>query len=402
MNTKNTLPWSINGLMAVFVIFTAMPVKLNYSSMAIILLAILSIIVLLFNGVKGRPGGRMVFVLTIPLLVYLLGLINTSNLAEGMSFVGRNASFLAFPIIFFGLGKWINKRMLLITFLIALAITDLYLIYLFVYYFNFGARFSMVVTSDIYHSTYLGMYNLIAFWICITHHRFEQAKFYLPAAAFFLLASIATSSRMVFILAAISVLATLFILMKSNRNRWALGILLVVLMSGVLLYTPSIRQRFEQVMELEQLEFEPTNYKSVSSRLGKVEATLNVIRGHFLFGTGTGDLMDELVKEYKRMNFTMGYKYRYNPHNQYLDNLARNGITGGGISLIIIYLFPVYVAFKNKDMLLAATVIVISGVSLTESILDVHKGITFYCFFITLLLAKPPLTGNSGASEYPE
>jgi O-antigen ligase len=148
---------------------------------------------------------------------------------------------------------------------------------------------------------------------------------------------------------------------------------------------PSIKQKFSQFLEIDKIGFDENNYQSISSRFGKIEASVRVIGHNFWTGTGTGDLQDELIKEYRAMGFLMGYKYKYNPHNQFLDNLARNGIFGVTICLVALYLFPLYYSLKRKALLLTAFISVAALVSLTESILDVHKGITFYTFFLSLI-----------------
>jgi O-antigen ligase len=354
--------------------------------MTVILLVVLAL------GIRLRTKGWQpatsiqIFLVSTPLFIYLLGLINTANLSAGMDFVVRNASFLAFPLIFYFLGRWVNRQAVLHGFLIALSATNLYLLYLFIYYFNFGARFYRVVSVDIFHSTYLGLYNLFAFWICIHFFRLNKAKGYLGLAAFFALCALLPSSRIIFILSLLSLLAALFVLVRSRKRLLGWSLIILLISSGILITTPSIRQKFEQITEMERFGFDPQNYKSVSSRFGKIQAATQVISDHPFWGTGTGDLTDVLVEEYREIKFTMGYKYRYNPHNQYLDNLGRNGILGGGIALAVIYLWPLWIGLKSKSLLLVAFSLLIGGVSLTESIMDVHKGITFYVFFLCFLL----------------
>jgi len=178
----------------------------------------------------------------------------------------------------------------------------------------------------------------------------------------------------------------MLIMIKSNTKR-LIAILFASLVGITLLVTiPSFNQKFNQLLEVKKIGFDKNNYQSISSRFGKIEAAVVVIKNNMWFGTGTGDLKDDLVKEYKDMNFVMGYKYRYNPHNQFLENLARNGLIGGSICLLSIYFLPLYFSIRHKKHILTAFICIVIGVSLTESILDVHKGITFYAFFVTLMI----------------
>jgi len=387
MNLKKIIVKSTNFLLILFVLFTVLPVKLNYSSITIILLTALSIINLItFKNKIFKPVRYFYLFISIPFVIYALGLINTSNTSYGLGFLSKNLSFLAFPLIFFSLGKYINQVKLYKSFLLGLSLTNLYLVYLFFYNFNFGSKFYMIVTLDVYHSTYLGMYNLLAFWICFDFFIKKSKKTFLFLAVFFLISAILTSARIIFILSILSLGASIILIIKSNAKR-AIALLFTSLIGITLLVTiPALKQKFNQLLKVEEIGFDRNNYQSISSRFGKIEATLEVLKNNFWLGTGTGDVKDELVKEYKKMNFVMGHKYRYNSHNQFLENLARNGLIGGSIALFTIYFLPMYISIRQKNMLLAAFIFIISGVSLTESILDVHKGITFYVFFVTLML----------------
>ncbi|EMY80189.1 O-antigen ligase family protein [Psychroflexus gondwanensis] len=387
MNIKKLISKLANLLLILFVLFTVLPIKLNYSSLAIILLILLGIVNLfLKNGKSPHSKDFFIFIISIPLVVYIFGVLNTSNTNYALGFLGKNLSFIAFPIIFFSLGRYVNKSLILKLYLLGLFFTNLYLLYLFFYYFNFGLRFYKIVTLDIYHSTYLGMYNLLAYWICITLFMKKLNKLYFILAAFFLISAIVTSARIIFLIAIVSLLVTLFYFIRSKWKRIGAMLLIGVFCIIALLSIPSYTQKFNQFLELDKISFDKSNYRSLSSRFGKLEASIAVLKDNLWFGTGTGDAKDVLVEEYKKMNFTMGYKNKYNPHNQYLDNLTRNGIIGGLLCLLIIYGLPFYIGIKQNNLLFLAFVVIVSIVSLTESILDTHKGITFYTFFASLLL----------------
>ena len=142
MSIRELLKISTHGFIILFLAFTVLPVKLNYSSMAIIVLLVLALINLFYTGPSKFRDKYKFLILAIPLLVYLLGLINTQNLNSGLSFVTRNLSFIAFPIIILSLGDFFKKSLIFRAYLILLIVIDLYLIYLFIYYFNFGESFT--------------------------------------------------------------------------------------------------------------------------------------------------------------------------------------------------------------------------------------------------------------------
>ncbi len=375
-----------NILIILFLGFSILPVKLNYSSMAIIGLLAVSLVYLFYSGLKTIKNKYFILILTIPLFVYLLGMLNTQNLSSGLSFISRNLSFIAFPVIFLSLGDFVKKSIVLNSFLIFVVIIDLYLTYLFIYYFNFGERFYMIIQHEIYHSTYLGMFNLLAFWISFLEFKKNKSKFLAAFSIFFLISSILTASRIVFLLSFISLIISTLLLVESRTKRLFLVLTSAIITLAILFYSPGLNQKFKQILEINKIGFDQDNYESISSRFGMLEASTNIIKKNPLLGIGTGDLTDELVQEYIRMNFTMGYKYKYNPHNQILSNLARNGFLGGSICIISLYIFPAYISYTRRDLLFFIFVCIILGVGLTESILDVHKGITFYTFFSSLFM----------------
>lgn len=391
MSIKNVIAKLTRTLVSLFILFTILPVKLNFSSIVIISLTALSFLNIAFFYKKAIfKNSFKLFLISSPFFVYSLGFLNTLNIDSGLSFLLKNLSFIAFPFILTSLNEYIFKNKVILTFLISLVIIDVYLTYLFIYNFNFGAKFYMIVTTDIYHSTYLGMYNIVGYWFALKYAKGKKRNAFVFLACFFLLSAIMTSARIIFVLAILSAIISTFVFIESKKRRAFL--ICFYLLIGVLLLIsiPSVSQKFYQFKQINQIRFDENNYQSISSRLGKIEAATNIIKENFWFGTGTGDLMDELIKEYKSMNFLMGYKYKYNPHNQYLENLARNGIIGGGFSLFIIFIYPLIIGVRDNNKMLSSFIISVMVISLTESILDVHKGITFYTFFVTILISYPP------------
>ena len=103
-----------------------------------------------------------------------------------------------------------------------------------------------------------------------------------------------------------------------------------------------------------------------------------------IFGTGTGDVKDELNVEYEQNETLLEKKYRYRIHNQYLSIAATFGIVGF-VLFIVCFFYPFFI--ERRGLLFTAFLIISSLSFLTEDTLETQVGATFvtffYCFFLT-------------------
>ena len=127
------------------------------------------------------------------------------------------------------------------------------------------------------------------------------------------------------------------------------------------------------------------NTSSANLRVIKWKSALEVFQSNFLVGVGTGDVNEELVKEYTRKNFYWGIRDKYNAHNQYLEIAIALGIVG-----LVVWLLNLAVPFYNsliaKEYLYTEFIFIFSLSCLTESMLCAQKGVVFYAFFNSLFL----------------
>lgn len=387
MNIKKYISQITLNLLVIFPLFLILPVGTSFSSICLGIIAALTFFYALPN-IKSIKVDTVFFWITIPFFVYLLGLINSSDIAYGWKFSTRNICLLLFPLIFL---VWANRKIpfkkIIIVYIVGSVVTSIYLAVLFIYYFNLGTKFYKIVSIDIFHSTYLGMYVLSASLLAFHLYLKEKKWLYLILTIFLFISSLLCGSRIIF-LCAFMLLGFYLYQFIGNKKIVVTSIVFSCLIFFLMITSvPSIKEKFFQIIDLNEIGFDKKNYYSLSLRLGKLEAATNVIKKYPLFGAGTGDLINELIIEYEKMDFTMGYKNGYNPHNQYLDNLARNGFIGGGLVLFCLYIAPLYVAIRAKNTLLFGYMSIIMVVSLTESILVVHRGLLFYSFFTSFLIA---------------
>jgi O-antigen ligase len=120
--------------------------------------------------------------------------------------------------------------------------------------------------------------------------------------------------------------------------------------------------------------------------------SFDLIEQHGLIGLGTGDVQDELQKAYEKRKFYFASRYNnYNAHNQYIQQLLSHGIIGL-VSLLLSIGIGFYLAFKQKNTLYFYFLVIFAVICLTESFLEINKGIIWYSFFNSLFaFSKKPL-----------
>jgi O-antigen ligase len=170
---------------------------------------------------------------------------------------------------------------------------------------------------------------------------------------------------------------------------------------------------------------------------------LEVIKNHWLIGTGVGDAKDALVDRYskcildnpttenlvdstvsqikqnqkavsylkeKAINSDISYeeqlsdhaKYilvrkndeykfaferNYNFHNQYLQTFGTIGLFGF-LFLGFLFAYPLILSIKNKDYLVISFLFITGASFLTESMLERQAGVAFFSFFYVLLIGR--------------
>ena len=124
---------------------------------------------------------------------------------------------------------------------------------------------------------------------------------------------------------------------------------------------------------------------SVTQKLDFFLTGYRVFRAHPLFGTGTGDMVKEILMQYERDGSKLDLQFRRMPHNQYLTVLISFGIVG----FILFWgamLLPIFIRGKARDLLFSVFLIIILLSMIGEDTLETHTGVTFFalCYGIFL------------------
>lgn len=350
----------------------------------------------------------------LPVTVFLILLLSISyspDKKEGLDISGRQSALLLMPVILtlsnLNLAKY--KLQLLQAFAVTCTAAVIYLYIDAVYtirYFHLpaGSLFTAAFTNHNFslpialHATYLAMY--IALSIAIVLFSLLQAKEksvrFLSVGSMAVLTAglIQLTSRAVVIALLLTVVAGFAFFLLQGKKRWiATGITVIVsVIAGIfVLENNTFKQRY--ISELKNdLANQPVTDEMLEPRIIRWQIAIELIKNSPVLGYGNGAEKELLKEKYFQNKLYISFLREFNAHSQYLSFLLRSGIAGLAVFLLVLA-FAFRAAFRKKDFLFFAFLVLTAIVSVSENMLDVNKGIFFYSFFLSvfLLCNKPEL-----------
>ncbi len=127
---------------------------------------------------------------------------------------------------------------------------------------------------------------------------------------------------------------------------------------------------------------------SVIQRIELWHTSINLIKKHFWFGVGTGDLPDVFKEELIAQNSPLK-DTRMRSHNQFLSIFVAFGVFGF-LWFIFSLLYPVIKTKKYKDFYFMVFLIVLLLSMLTEDTIEPQDGLSFFAYFYSLFLFQRP------------
>lgn len=373
---------------------------------------------------KRLKENPLVYYFIIFYFAYIVGMLYTSNIRQGFFELEKKLAILLLPLIFATLevipGRDIRRvfKSFIFSCTVATVICFCYAVYrnyqeghtltyvfkAVVYdehlpgryaYFNYWYftydLFSLPIRlHPVYFSMYLVFSTCLAAWLWWDGSWVNKRKnlFLLLFFIYNFIVIVLLSSRMQ--LFSMSLIGTCFILYQSYlRKNIYKGIVFVFLLGCVgllvVLFNPVIRERIIESNK-PTAHYSDNKYGEggLSLRKYKWKYTMSAISNHPVTGAGTGDAQDELVSVYRKNDFAIGIMHNFNPHNQFLQSTLALGIFGL-LSLLACLLAGIRYAYRNKSWLYMIFICLFTLSCMTESMLEVNKGIVFFAFFNSLL-----------------
>lgn len=244
------------------------------------------------------------------------------------------------------------------------------------------------------HPTYLSLY--LAFCVLFlvneifSNHGAEKNKAsYWIAVAFLSCVIILLSSRIVilFTIAVFLAICCHSLFVRKQASVFLSTSALIVFVVVLLLVNPVCRYRNLQEFGNSSLLIQPHNTYNTSA---EIRASLWWIgwktfqRTNFFIGTGGGDVNDDMQRtseDYSVSNIMASF----DPHNQYLYLLIGNGFVGFAVFMALLLLSSIH-ALQSKDYFVLGFLFLFAALCVTESALELQKGVVFFSVLFPLLV----------------
>ena len=332
-------------------------------------------------------------------VLYLIGMIYTEDIAMGWSVVERKLSFLIFPLLFFTAER-IHKeecRRSLDLFLLGCTAASLYCLGCAGWDLaNTGANHFFYKDLGAYlkfHPTYFAMYIGFCLFLVLRRIFFEWYDIrprlrwiYLGLVPYWAIFLVLLSARMQLLILALLLSISLVFWMYQQRQLLK-GLTVAVGMAflgGIFLVAvPSTSYRFTALVE------KIRSGETANIRIDIWRAAWPTVKGNWVKGLGTGDVQTGLDQAYTVVNLEAALSKHLNAHNQYLQTTLALGFLG--LSIWVFLLFQSFLAAYRTHFYLIQWFLWLFTLScLTESMLETQRGILFFGFIGTMLIAYHP------------
>ncbi len=340
-------------------------------------------------------------------LMYLIGMLYSSNFKYGWFDLEIKLSIIIFPLVFSTINPEIfNKKKyenIVKAFVFGCILGSLICLSCALWgYLQTGQQnlFYYSNFSVFHHPSYFSMYINFVSIIIISNLLYNTEKikriniyfnFFLLTYLFVLIFLLASRSGVISILI-VYFFSILYLIIYKRKYLFSIIIIIMICLVSfysfkyLTLTSSRIIVTKERIIDQKEIEDNNKNY-STNARLLTWESAFDIMKKHPLLGVGTGDVRDVLTKRYNEKEILPVLKRYLNVHNQFLQTFLSIGIIGFTL-LSLTLILPFFKAIKEKDLLLFVFVILIILNFSVESMLEVQAGVIFYSFFSIFLLQK--------------
>lgn len=342
------------------------------------------------NGLKRRNFLTLIFFFLLTCISAFL----SDNKQEGLFGIEVKLTMFFFPYLLFCF-EWplqILKRCV-VAFVSGCFFASVYLIgRAFFYSLNGHSEyFFYTLFSDLIHASYFAMYLILAIALVVLFYQrwFKaQKSIVFSSYAFigvFVITIFLCSSKLGIISFFISM--PLLLLHKwralmSFKRIVFIGVSIIAVLVVAYGLFPSSFNRLNSLTSMPQ-NVDKTSTESTMVRVLIWQESIELIRNNLVFGTGIGDVNDDLYRAYETKGLTGAFEHKLNAHNQYFQTFMGMGIIGFIILLLITVGQLIKGILKGHFLLFIFSLLIVLNF-LVESMLQTAAGVLFFSFFYCL------------------
>lgn len=403
----NRMWFSILGALTLFPILPR-----GLESTLMITIAILSIVCYWRRTKHNRPhlpfkNITVIVLLSAVFLVYLISLMYSSNIKEGMDQTLRVVPLVLFPVVFGWLGKdmvgskELDRLKIIYLFAIGLGLLIIHFLLFENFYCadlsHWDIRQLIERTTGV-HGTYLSLW--IGFGVLIVlskmpeNHNFNnigKITGHLILIGYFVYWQITIGARMPMMTTLFLSFLFVVIRLRSRGRIFVILIFLAITTTFLMFSKSNILERLENVFSFEHTFPEGDysyKFRDISSediRKGIFLCAWTKFKESPWTGYGIGDVQDHMDNCYiENISSNVYQRFHYNTHNQYLQVALAGGVFALALFLLSIWA-SLYVSLKSKDTLFFSFNILVMACFFTENIISRHDGVIFYGLFNSAL-----------------
>lgn len=366
-----------------------LPISFKIISPLIGLLFLSGIILIVYNKLNFQPSKPQLLLVGFYGLL-ILGVLWSDNTKMALFDLEVKMSLILFPLLMsFIQYTEKEKKKGYLSFIAGVISSFVYLLVMScVAYFEtrnldtfFYANFSTII-----HPSYLSMYVILAIILLLYAHQIKTTF----SGSLMLLILVTLSIFNLLLFSKIGLIAWLIVIFYAIFKRFKkstsfLLLALLVLISS-LVYSNSklVHDRVDELVLGLTTEYGGDNQGSSSVRIKIWESAVELIIEKPMFGYGTGDVKDNLMKKYEEHAVKSAFDKKLNAHNQFLQMGIALGLIG---MLYFIYIFSqnIYFNFHHQNWTAFWFIIVLIIYAIPESILENQAGSIFFGLFFALL-----------------
>jgi O-antigen ligase len=367
-----------------------------------------------FNSISEKwallKKRKEIIIMILFFLINFLSAVVSENKKYGIALVGFRISLIIVPIAIGTLCiKNILKERLIFGFAVATTCAAVLSLLWSSWLATQSSDWSLMYNDNLskvlnLQSIYFAMMiNLAIFsfvYLLLKRSSLINKSILLPAVLFLLVVHFLLASRIAIIIlySSIFIFAIVHIVTKKKLLE-GVTLIMGLLLAGFLLvkFFPKTINRFKE-LTYTKFDYGSTareshfntpltadQWNGANIRIAVWQCTWAAIKNNIVFGTGLGDKMEHLKKQYAEKGFTFGITTNRNVHNSYLDVWLSLGLLGLIIFVFGFFLIPIFHCVETSDWYGLIIIISFMFSLFPETYLDRTFGNTILAFFISFI-----------------